>query len=148
MTKQPMFTAVAVLRSPELHLHVHSTPTTFRTIQQVVVCQVLPRSVLRACNSTSRTKNAFVQTAGDVLTLCAIPHTSHTPRQYVSLMDEVASMSLSQLRKAITAAGLGHDDCLEKSELQTRAREALAAASAPPIGRFSPAGRARPPHLE
>ena len=34
-------------------------------------------------------------------------------------MDDVASMSLSQLRKAITAAGLGHDDCLEKSELQT-----------------------------
>jgi hypothetical protein len=50
-------------------------------------------------------------------------------------MDDVASMSLSQLRKAITAAGLGHDDCLEKSELQTRAREALAAASAPPIER-------------
>ena len=29
-----------------------------------------------------------------------------------------ASMSLSQLRKTITAASLGHDDCLEKSELQ------------------------------
>ena len=35
-------------------------------------------------------------------------------------------MSLSQLRAAITAAGLSHADCLEKSELQARAREARA----------------------
>ena len=28
-------------------------------------------------------------------------------------MDEVASMSLSQLRVTITAAGLSHADCLE-----------------------------------
>ena len=35
-----------------------------------------------------------------------------------SAMDKSASMSLSQLRKTITAASLGHDDCLEKSELQ------------------------------
>ena len=47
-------------------------------------------------------------------------------------MDEVASMSLSQLRATITAAGLSHADCLEKSELQARAREALTAAAVQP----------------
>jgi ankyrin repeat protein len=47
-------------------------------------------------------------------------------------MDEVASMSLSQLRATITAAGLSHADCLEKSDLQARAREALTAAAVQP----------------
>ena len=42
---------------------------------------------------------------------------------------DVTAMSLSELRRTIVAAGLGHDDCLEKKDLQQRAREALAASS-------------------
>jgi hypothetical protein len=42
-----------------------------------------------------------------------------------------------QLRATITAAGLSHADRLEKSELQTRAREALTAEEVQPTGFLS-----------
>jgi hypothetical protein len=54
------------------------------------------------------------------------PRATHPESGATHTIDEVASMSLSQLRAAITAAGLSHADCLEKSELQARAREARA----------------------
>lgn len=39
---------------------------------------------------------------------------------------EVEHMSVKQLKRTISEAGLTHADCLEKSELRTRARQALA----------------------
>lgn len=45
---------------------------------------------------------------------------------------DVDSMSIKSLRSLITAAGLSFSDCVEKSELRARAREAQAVLSAAP----------------
>ena len=42
-------------------------------------------------------------------------------------MADIETLSMAALRQLITKAGLATDDCLEKAEVRTRAREALAA---------------------
>jgi hypothetical protein len=46
-------------------------------------------------------------------------------KRRASALEEVNSMSLPALRSLIDAAGLDIDDCLEKDDLQARAREAI-----------------------
>jgi hypothetical protein len=38
--------------------------------------------------------------------------------------DELIAMNIKQLKQYISAAGLRHDDCIEKAELRARAEEA------------------------
>ena len=40
--------------------------------------------------------------------------------------DQAATMTIAELKELIESAGRRHDDCLEKADLQQRAREVLA----------------------
>ena len=49
----------------------------------------------------------------------------HTPTD-----DDIATLSVGELKALISGAGLSYADCVEKSDLRARAAEALAAAAA------------------
>ena len=54
--------------------------------------------------------------------------------------DDVSTLSVSALKKFIAAAGLSLDGCIEKKDLQQRAREAQAALVTDELGELGELG--------
>ena len=57
----------------------------------------------------------------------------HTPTD-----DDIATLSVGELKALISGAGLSYADCVEKSDLRARAAEARARLAAPAVRAVSP----------